>query len=202
MLLNEMFRDLSKEFPGEDTNHDYKYYFDNGYENIVIAYLYKKHFNLFTSTVNMYYGIDDMQAEDIILTEIWKCLENYEEEKSNGKLTTMICKYIKTACRTYTQAQNTHRRKINQNDVTSVFSQFEKTDFLEKDYIDTAFNDMEMKHYLLQLDLTENQLKFCLAVLDAPDDISMNQIAQEIGMSTAGVLGLKKQLKAKITDLL
>jgi hypothetical protein len=114
----------------------------------------------------------------------------------------MICKYIKTACRTYTQGQNTHKRKVNQGNVTSNFSEFESTDFLEKEAIDPAFNDMEMKHYLLQLDLTENQLNFCLAILDAPDDISMNQIAQEIGMSTAGVLGLKKQLRAKLTDLL
>ena len=201
-MLNTMFTQLSREYKGEESNNDYKYYFDNGYQDIVRAHLYHKHYQLFTSTVKMYFGINEMDAEHIILTEIWKCLENYEEEKSNGKLTTMICKYIKSACRTFTQIENTHKRKINQSNITSNFSQFEKTDFLEKDYIDTAFNDMEMQHYLHQLDLTENQLKFCLAVLEAPDDISMNQIAQQIGMSTAGVLGLKKQLKDKITDLL
>jgi hypothetical protein len=201
-MLNKMFLELSKEYKGQETNEDYKYYFDNGQQDIVIAHLYQMHHHLFTSTVKMYYGIDEMQAQDIVLTEIWKCLENFKADKSNGKITTMICKYIKTACRTYTQGQNTHKRKVNQGNVTSNFSEFESTDFLEKEAIDPAFNDMEMKHYLLQLDLTENQLNFCLAILDAPDDISMNQIAQEIGMSTAGVLGLKKQLRAKLTDLL
>ena len=201
-MLNTMFVELSKQYKGEETNEDYKNYFEKGEQDIVIAHLYHLHHHLFTSTVKMYFGIDEMQAEDIILTEIWRCLENYTSDKSNGKITTMICKYIKTACRTYTQGQNTHKRKVNQDNVTSVFSQFEKTDFLEKEYLDTAFNDMEVNHYLYQLNLTENQLKFCLAVLNSPDDVSMNQIAQEIGMSTAGVLGLKKQLRVKLTDLL
>ena len=57
----------------------------------------------------------------------------------------MICKYIQFACRTYTQKQNSDRRKINQSNVTDVFSQFEKTDFLEKDYVDREFELKEIK---------------------------------------------------------
>ena len=202
-MMNTMFMELSKEYKGQETNQDYKYYFENGAQDVVIAHLYHKNYKLFNSTVNLYFGIDEMQAQDIILTQIWRCLDNYEEEKGNGKITTMICKYIKTECRTYTQAQNTHRRKINQANVTSNFSEFEATDFIEeREANNKDFEEMEMQQYLYQLNLTENQLKFCQAVLNAPDDISMSQIAQEIGLSRAGVKGIQQQLRDKIQDLL
>ena len=75
-MINTMFLELSKQYKGQETNEDYKYYFDNGEQDVVIAHLYQLHHQLFTSTVKMYFGIDEMQTQDIILTEIWKCLEN------------------------------------------------------------------------------------------------------------------------------
>ena len=202
-MLNQMFINLSQEYKGEETNADYKRYFDNGYQDIVIAHIYKLHYQLFNRTIiTNYYGIDEMEAEHIKLTQIWKCLEGYDETKSNGKITTMICTYIRNACRAYTQAQNSDKRKVGQSNVTSNFSEFEKTDFLEKDYVDNEFNRAEVKQYLKQLNLTENQYKFCMTIIDSPDDTSLRQIALEIGMSRAGVSGLQRQLKQILVDLM
>ena len=113
----------------------------------------------------------------------------------------MMCKYIRNACRTYTEKQNTDRRKVNQSNVTDVFSTFEKTDFLEKEHIDTDFNQFETEQYLKQLNLTENQYKFCIAAINGGDDIGITEIAREIGISPAGALNVKKQLQKIIKHI-
>lgn len=200
-MLSNMFIELSKQYEGEDNNADYIKYFNEGEVDIVIARIYHLNYKLFNQTASQYYGLNYDDIQNIILTEIWRCLDNYDDSKSKGKITTMMCKYIRNACRTYTEKQNTDKRKVNQGNVTDVFSAFEKTDFLEKEHIDTDFNRFETEQYLKQLNLTENQYKFCIAAINGGDDIGITEIAREIGISPAGALNVKKQLQKIIKHI-
>ena len=51
--------------------------------------------------------------ESTIYEQVWRCLVNYEPEKSKGKLTTMICKYIRNAVRNIAQSNNYQKRSVN-----------------------------------------------------------------------------------------
>ena len=201
-MLNQIFVDAASNYKGEKTNEDYKFYFDNGCENEVIAFIYKNNFKLFHNTASQYIGIDKATLEDIILTQIWKCLDNYDSNKSKGKITTMICTYIRNECRRYTEANNTNKTKINQGHISTLFSEYDDPDRLEQMGIDTEYNLMETMEYLNQLDLSENQRKFCEIILDSPSDIRMADVAREMGISRAGVLGIQKQLQNKLQDLI
>lgn len=200
--MMELFRDSAKHYVGEETNEDYKFYFDNGCEDEVIAHIFMKHHNLFKGTASQYIGIDDATLQDIILTQIWKCLSNYDESKSKGKITTMICTYIRNECRRYTQEQNTNKQVINQAHVSTVFSAFEDEDRLEQMGTDSGYNDVEVEQYLEQLDLTENQRNFCKIILDNTGTVKMADVARELKMSRAGVLGIQRQLQNILMDLM
>ena len=201
-MLNQIFVDAASNYKGEKTNEDYKFYFDNGCENEVIAFIYKNNFKLFHNTASRYIGIDKATLEDIILTQIWKCLSNFDKSKSKGKITTMICVYIRNECRRYTEEQNTLKQCINQAHLSTPFSAFDDPDRLEQMGNENGYVDSEIEQYLSQLDLTENQRKFCEVVLKAEDDITMADIAREIGLSRAGTLGVQRQLQTILRDLI
>ena len=201
-MLNQLFVESAKEYKGNGTNEDYKEQFDNGNGDAVIAHIFANNYKLFKSTASQYIGIDPAELENIILTQIWKCLDNYDSSKSKGKITTMICTYIRNECRRYTEANNTNKCKINQAHISTLFSEYDDPDRLEQMGIDTEYNLMETKEYLNQLDLSENQRKFCEIILDAPSDIKLTDVAREMGISRAGVSGIQKQLQNKLQDLI
>ena len=201
-MLNQLFVESAREYKGNGSNEDYKQQFDNGNGDAVIAHIFANNYKLFNSTASQYLGIDEATLEDIILTQIWKCLDNYDSNKSKGKITTMICTYIRNECRRYTEANNTNKTKINQGHISTLFSEYDDPDRLEQMGIDTEYNLMETMEYLNQLDLSKNQRKFCEIILDSPSDIRMADVAREMGISRAGVLGIQKQLQNKLQDLI
>lgn len=201
-MLNTIFKEAAKNYEGSTTNEGYKEAFDNGQDNEVIAHIYKNNYVLFNATASQYIGIDDAELENIILTQIWKCLSNYDSAKSKGKITTMICTYIRNECRRYTEEQNTNRKRINQAHVSTPFSAYDDPDRLEQMGIDSEYSTMEMKHYIEQLDLSDNQRKFCEIILDNADTVRMADVARELKISRAGVLGIQRQLQNKLADLL
>ena len=83
-MLSNMFIELSKQYEGEDTNIDYKKHFDEGEVDIVIARIYHLNYQLFNQTASQYYGLKHDDVQNIILTEILKCLYNYDDSKANG----------------------------------------------------------------------------------------------------------------------
>ena len=58
-----------------------------------------------------------------------------------------------------------------------------------------------MEQYLTQLNLSDNQYKYCHLVLTGNPDIKMADIAKELNISRAGALGIKKQLQDILKDL-
>ena len=195
------FKELAEMYTGERTNDGFKEWFDHKDKDIVISYIYTTNHYLFKQVTTQYLGLDELTVEDIILTQIWRCLDQYDASKSHGKITTYICKYIKFACRTATQSANTNKTKINQRHISSLFCEFEKPEELDKSEYDRSFNDVEMIQYINQLGLTQNQYKYCMLILDNTQELKMSEVARELGISRAGVLGLKRQLQQKLQDL-
>lgn len=198
----ELFKNCARNYIGEDTNQDYKFYFDNGCQDEVISRLYVKHHNLLHLTASKYVGIDEATLTDIIVTQIWKCLSNYDETKSKGKIITMICTYVRNECRRYTEEQNTNKQKINQGHISTPFSAYDDPDRLDEMGAESGYDEVEMEQYLDKLSLSDNQRTFCKIVLDNQGTIKMSDVAREMKISRAGVLGIQRQLQSILTDII
>lgn len=201
-MLSTNFKELAEMYVGERTNEGYKDWFDNKEKDVVIAYLYTTNYYLFKQSTEGYLGLDEHTIEDIILTQIWRCLDQYDADKSKGKITTFICKYIRFACRNATEAQSSNKTKINQRHISSLFCEFDKPEDLDKSQLDNNYSDVEMREYLKQLNLTTNQYNYCKIILDNKSEVRMADIARELGISRAGVLGIKRQLQQILQDLI
>ena len=152
---------------------------------------------MFRFKCNKYSIIDENDKESIILESIWRCLKNYDKEKSNAKLTTMISKYIDTMCKNYVKLQSLDKRKINQSNITSLFSQFENTDFLEKNNEDTAYNEIELRLLIEQLSLSHIEKAVCNGIIEGYNTCD---IAKQLNVSNSYICHIKKGLKRKLKE--
>lgn len=178
--------------------------FRQGNENEVIGYLYEEHKKAFQSVADRFYGVDDATVQSTILEQIWVALQDYDVERGT-KLTTFICTYIKSALRTLTQGYNTYKRKVNQSNNCQLFSAYETEDNsrpFETADIEHGYSRTEMLSLIDSLDLTDNQYKYCQCLIDQVCDSSMASIASYLGLSRAGVLGIKKSLQDKLSFLM
>lgn len=173
-----------------------------GRRDEAIQGVYEKHRNLFFQTSKDYYGLDDHTIESSIYEQIWKALDDYDENKSTCKLTTMICKYIRNDLRALTQANSYNKRKINDATNCSFFSEFEQDeDRLHEAGDEVDYSLIEMRMYINSKDLTSNQLKYCTSIIENVSGTKMADVAEHIGVSRAGALQIKKALKSKLNDL-
>lgn len=201
MREQELFFNLAKDYVGADTNEDYVKYFNQGQENEVIARIYTLNYRLFKQTSKRFTGVDEATRDSLILENIWKCLSTYDESKSNGKITTMICTYVRNALRTLTQSMNTNKGKVNSQ--SKVFSSYEDEDRVaELSTTSKTFSDIEIKDYIESLDLKGNQKRYCEAILGSKEDLKMSDIARELNISRAGALSIKRALQGKLGELI
>lgn len=201
MREHELFFNLAKGYVGADTNEDYVKYFNQGQENEVIARIYTQNYRLFEQTSKRFTGVDDATRDSLIVENIWKCLSTYDESKSNGKIITMICTYVRNALRTLTQSMNTKKGKVNSQ--SKVFSSYEDEDRVaELSTTSKTFSDIEIKDYIDSLDLKGNQKRYCEVILDSKEDLKMSDIARELNVSRAGALSIKRALQGKLAELI
>lgn len=177
--------------------------FRNGKENEVISYIVKNNYYLFKQTASSYKGIDSATIESTIYEQVWRCLVNYEPEKSKGKLTTMICKYIRNAVRNIAQSNNYQKRSVNNLVNCSSLDAFESGEDKVQETGELAeYDEVELKHMIDNEDLTPNERKYCLAALNNLDGLTMSRIAEQIGVSRAGAKRIRENLQSKLNYIL
>ena len=199
-----MFNSLVKVYGLQHTDEELIRDFNNGMENEVIAYLFEMNKSAFRQVSTKYIGVTNDEVESIIMEQIWKCLQTYNEERSNGiKLVTLICTYIKNALRTYTQKQNSNKRKVNNGNQSTPMSCFDTTeDRFDEMGEEDDYNKLELLDLIRSENLSDNQRAYCEAALEYKCDIQQSHLAREIGVSTAGVVGIRRALQNKLSYLL
>lgn len=174
----------------------------NDEDSTVIMDIYKKYKNLFFSVAQKFSGVDCATKESIIFEQIWKCLDNYKDTKATGKLTTMICRYIYNALRTYTESLNTNKRSANGGDKCSTFSEFEGgEDRVLEISEDVDYSTIEMTDIIDNMELTDHQRAFCELFIKNKIDNNLTQVAKELGISRSGAYKIKVQLQKKFENL-
>ena len=199
-----MFNNLVKVYGLQHTDEELIRDFNNGMENEVIAYLFEMNKSAFKQVSTKYIGVTNDEVESIIMEQIWKCLQTYNEERSNGiKLVTLICTYIKNALRTYTQRQNSNKRKVNNANQSTPMSCFDTTeDRFDEMGEEDDYNKLELLDLIRSENLSTKQREYCGAALEYKCDIQQSYLAREIGVSTAGVVGIRRALQNKLAYLL
>ena len=199
-----MFKELVKVYGLQHTDEELINDFNKGMKSEVIAYMYEINKSAFRQVSTRYIGVTNDEVESIIMEQIWKCFETYNSEKANGvKLVTLVCTYIKNALRTYTQKQNSNKRKVNNGNQSTPMSCFDTT---EDRFEEMGEEDDYMKLELLDLvnneNLSNKQREYCIAAIEHKCDIQQSHLAREIGVSTAGVVGIRRALQNKLAYLL
>lgn len=199
-----MFDELVKVYGLQHTDEELIKDFNNGMENEVIAYLFEINKSAFRQVSTKYIGVTYDEVESIIMEQIWRCLQTYNKDKSNGvKLVTLICTYIKNALRTYTQKQNSNKRKVNNGNQSTPMSCFDTTeDRFDEMGEEDDYNKLELLDLIRSENLSNKQREYCEAALEYKCDIQQSHLAREIGVSTAGVVGIRRALQNKLAYLL
>lgn len=198
-----MFKDVVKVYGLQHTDEELLNDYQAGLHNEVIAYVFEKNKNLFYQVSKKYVGVSNDEVTSVILEQIWKCFEDYDPQKNHsGKLTSMICVYIKNALRTLTQSNASNKRKANNGDQCTPMSYYETTeDRWEEASVEDEYDKVELTDLVKKEDLSPKQLQYCMVALDHMCDLQQSHMAREIGVSTAGVVGIRRALQKKLNYL-
>ena len=199
-----MFKEMVKVYGLKHTDEELLNDYNKGMKNEVIAYMYEKNKSAFRQVSTKYIGVSNDEVESIIMEQIWKCFETYNSDKANGiKLVTLVCTYIRNALRTYTQKQNSNKRKVNNGNQSTPMSCFDTTEdrFNEMGEEDD-YNKLELLSVVNSEDLSNKQREYCVAAIEHKCDIQQSHLAREIGVSTAGVVGIRRALQKKLAYLI
>ena len=199
-----MFKEMVKVYGLKHTDEELLNDYNKGMKNEVIAYMYEKNKSAFRQVSTKYIGVTNDEVESIIMEQIWKCFETYNSDKSNGiKLVTLVCTYIRNALRTYTQKQNSNKRKVNNGNQSTPMSCFDTTeDRFEEMSEEDDYIKLELLDLIRSENLSDNQRAYCEAALEYKCDIQQSHLAREIGVSTAGVVGIRRALQKKLSYLI
>ena len=199
-----MFNDVVKVYGMQHTDEELLKDYQDGLHNEVIAYVFETNKNLFYQVSKKYVGVSQDEVTSIILEQIWKCFENYNAEKNtSGKMNSMICVYIKNALRTLTQSNASNKRKANNGDQCTPMSCYETTeDRWEEASVEDEYDKVELTDLVNKEDLSPKQLQYCMVALDHMCVLQQSQMAREIGVSTAGIVGIRRALQKKLNYLL
>ena len=183
-----MFNDVVKVYGLSHTDEELLKDYQAGLHNEVIAFVFEKNKNLFYQVSKKYVGVSNDEVTSVILEQIWKCFENYNPEKNNsGKLTSMICVYIKNALRTLTQSNASNKRKANNGDQCTPMSYYETTeDRWEEASVEDEYDKVELTDLVNKEELSPKQLQYCMVALDQITWEKVGAWIKELYMRTLG----------------
>lgn len=203
----ELFKDLSKNYKGDQTPQSYKNFFELGYENEVIADIYVSNYKLFYKAASQYGSIDSATKDSVIVEMIWKAIKDLDISKLQVKLNSYIIGYIKSELRCILQANTYDKRKINMSDNSVSFTDLttdngDATDkFMNMGELDDT-TMLEMVSFINSLQLPENQRKYCEVALRGEVGLKYGTIANAIGVSRAGAKKIREKLQLVCADLI
>lgn len=210
-MLN-MFKEVSKQYTGGHDTKDLVEAYRGGRSDEVIATILIDNYGLFSKICKAQMIDSDNDLMISTITEmIWRCLEDYDENKSNCKLTTMICTYLRREIFRINSSMNYDKHKANNYEncasFTSMTSGEEDDDKGAVDKLDSmAYNEdytlIEMRNMIENTNLSENQRKYCLMIINNYTKLNSSSISTEIGVSRAGGKKIKESLQIKLADLI
>jgi hypothetical protein len=158
---------------------------------ILFSFAFIKLFPVMIRQVERYYCLTNDEKVSYCLEELNKSLLDFKEDKG-AKLMTLFVTYLKRRLRTEAKSLQLDKRRADMN--TESFD----VAFNRTSYIESAYDALEYLESLNQMELTENELRYCEIVINSSGKVLDADIAKLIGISSAGVHFIKKSLAKKL----
>lgn len=158
----------------------------------LLAAAYEKIVQLAYVVSRPFFGLSEEDVASFALEKLDVCLLTYRE--GEGKFATYFSSVFYNQLRAETEALNTHKRCI-------IFNSQSYDGMLENGY-DVIREDeslFEIIQVLESLNLTQSEMKYCMAILQESHILRDSEIAEQLNMTRAGVGYIRKSLKKKLS---
>lgn len=188
------FKTLANLYKGTENLTQVAMMYKQTEDPVLFAHIFCDIFPLLKSQADKYFYITEEDKASIILDEICKAIYDYEPSRG-VKLQTFITAYINRALYATTKLTTTDMRKANNSaESYDVLVSLQSEETIES----IGYKDIELGESLAATPLTENEMRYCRIVMNEPKVIKDAEIARKLGMSSAGILWIKSQVKKKL----
>jgi len=165
---------------------------------VKLAYVVCRLEHYLKTQTNKYWGLTDEDKESFMLEEVDRAMLHYNPDKG-AKVQTLISIYVNNRLRTETQQLQHDKRSAN----NAADSYEEIIATKENDEVEcTQYLDIEMSSLLNSAQLTESEMACCKIIMQEPHALKNTEIADMLGMTSAGVGYLKKRIAVKLAGVI
>ena len=165
---------------------------------VKLAYVVCRLEHYLKTQTNKYWGLTDEDKESFMLEEVDRAMLHYNPDKG-AKVQTLISIYVNNRLRTETQQLQYDKRSAN----NAADSYEEIIATKENDEVEcTQYLDIEMSSLLNSAQLTESEMACCKIIMQEPHALKNTEIADMLGMTSAGVGYLKKRIAVKLAGVI
>ena len=163
-----------------------------------LAYVVCRLEHYLKTQTNKYWGLTEEDKESFMLEEVDRAMLHYNPDKG-AKVQTLISIYVNNRLRTETQQLQYDKRSAN----NAADSYEEIIATKENDEVEcTQYLDIEMSSLLNSAQLTESEMACCKIIMQEPHALKNTEIADMLGMTSAGVGYLKKRIAVKLAGVI
>jgi DNA-binding CsgD family transcriptional regulator len=165
---------------------------------VKLAYVVCRLEHYLKTQTNKYWGLTDEDKESFMLEEVDRAMLHYNPDKG-AKVQTLISIYVNNRLRTETQQLQYDKRSAN----NAADSYEEIIATKENDEVEcTQYLGIEMSSLLNSAQLTESEMACCKIIMQEPHALKNTEIADMLGMTSAGVGYLKKRIAVKLAGVI
>lgn len=163
-----------------------------------LAYVVCRLEHYLKTQMNKYWGLTEEDKESFMLEEVDRAMLHYNPDKG-AKVQTLISIYVNNRLRTETQQLQYDKRSAN--NAADSYEGIIATK--ENDEVEcTQYLDIEMSSLLNSAQLTESEMACCKIIMQEPHALKNTEIADMLGMTSAGVGYLKKRIAVKLAGVI
>lgn len=165
---------------------------------VKLAYVVCRLEHYLKTQTNKYWGLTEEDKESFMLEEVDRAMLHYNPDKG-AKVQTLISIYVNNRLRTETQQLQYDKRSAN----NAADSYEEIIATKENDEVECLqYQDIEMSSLLCSAQLTESEMACCKIIMQEPHALKNTEIADMLGMTSAGVGYLKKRIAVKLAGVI
>lgn len=197
ILMQETFKNfstLSHLYEGDKTLSEtaLKYQKDNN--PIYLAHIFCKLYPYLKTQADKYFYLTDEDKVSFVLEELNKAVLAYDATKG-AQVQTLVSTYVNNRLRTETQQLQHHKRCVN-NTADSYDELVATCDDAEGS--EDCFMNVLTELTLASAELSSTELQCCKIIMDEPHELKNTEIAEKMGITSAGVGYLKKKIATKL----
>jgi len=188
------FQTLANFYKSDKTLSSVAVQYQSSGDPVQLAYIFCKLYPYLKTQVEKYFYLTDEDKVSFVLEELNKAVLAYDPTKG-AQVQTLISTYINNRLRTETQQLQHHKRCVNNTPDSYDELMLGAED---SDGDETCFDDVITHMALEQAKLSETELACCKIIMAEPNQLKNTEIANKMGITSAGVGYIKKKLENKL----